>query len=314
MMSIAYDYSRDQFARRSGRQATAAVDRWPARSVRLGAHLQIPESRHRTGHRHDRGRQRNRRRSRGGRRAPRLRRSVAHDACRRTRSYPAQMGGSSEKACRRNRRTGEPRRRQADRGGAAAGSPGGDRYADLLCGLGRQDQRRGGLDARRRADLYGARARRRGGGDRAVEFPADDRDVEACAGAGVRLHGRHEAGRTDIAVGAAHRRTRARSGPAAGRAQYRHRSGPGRRRRPRQSPRRRQGHVHGIAGRRPRDHARRGGQLQTRVARTRRQVRQRHLRRCRSRCGVEGRCRRYFLQCRAGVLGGFARAGAGEGV
>ena len=31
------------------------------------------------------------------------------------------------------------------------------------------------------------------GGDRAVEFPADDRDVEARAGAGLRLYRRHEA-------------------------------------------------------------------------------------------------------------------------
>src|SRR5580698_971802 len=44
--------------------------------------------------------------------------------------------GSSEKACERNRRTGKSRRRQTDRGGAAAGSAGGDRYPDLLCGLG----------------------------------------------------------------------------------------------------------------------------------------------------------------------------------
>ena len=43
--------------------------------------------------------------------------------------------------------------------------------------------------------------------DRALEFPADDRDVEARAGAGLRLHHRDEARRTDVAVGAAHRRT-----------------------------------------------------------------------------------------------------------
>ena len=77
-------------------------------------------------------------------------------------------------------------------------------------------------------------------------------------------------------------------------------------------PRCRQGHVHRIARRRPWNHAGRGRQLQTRVARTRRQIRQRHLRRRRSGCGFQSRRGRYLLQCRAGVLGGLARAGARE--
>ncbi len=44
------------------------------------------------------------------------------------------------------------------------------------------------------ADLHGARAGRRGGRHRALEFPADDRHVETGAGAGLRLHHRDEAG------------------------------------------------------------------------------------------------------------------------
>ena len=52
-------------------------------------------------------------------------------------------------------------------------------------------------DPRRCADLHRARAGRRRRRDRAVEFPADDRDVEARAGAGLRLHHRDEARRTD---------------------------------------------------------------------------------------------------------------------
>lgn len=73
-------------------------------------------------------------------------------------------------------------------------------------------------DAQRCADLHGARAGRRRRSDRAVEFPADDRHVEAGACAGLRLHHRHEARRTDLAVGAADRRTRAGGRSAAGRA------------------------------------------------------------------------------------------------
>ena len=89
-------------------------------------------------------------------------------------------------------------------------------------------------------------------------------------------------------------------------------TGPGRggRRRPRQSSRRRQGDVHGIAGRRPRHPARRGRQFQTRLARTRRQVRQRDLRRRRYRGSDQGGGFRDLLQRRAGLLGGFARARA----
>ncbi len=88
------------------------------------------------------------------------------------------------------------------------------------------DKRRGRVHARRRADLHGARTCRRGGGDRTVEFPADDRDVEARASARVRLHGCHEARRANVAVGASHRRIGARGGPAAGGAQYRYGSRP----------------------------------------------------------------------------------------
>ena len=228
----------------------------------------------------------------------------------RARPDPAPARRPDEEARRRNRRARKPRCRQADLGRAAPGPAGRHRHADLLRRLGRQDQRRGRLHARRRADLHRARAGRRGRGDRAVEFPADDRDVEARAGAGLRLHHRDEAGRTDVAVGAADRRTGARSRPAAGRAQHRHRPGPGRRRCAGQSSRCRQGDVHRIARRRPRHPARRGRQLQTRLARTRRQVRQRDLRRCRSRGGQQGGGVRHLLQRRTGLLGGLARAGA----
>src|ERR1700722_2292092 len=44
------------FARRSGCQGQAAVDRWPAGPVRLGTNIQVPESSDRRGHRDHRGR------------------------------------------------------------------------------------------------------------------------------------------------------------------------------------------------------------------------------------------------------------------
>ena len=232
------------------------------------------------------------------------------DARRRARPHPVPPGRADEAACRRDRRPRKSRCRQADLGRAAPGSAGGDRYADLLRRLGRQDQRRNRLHPRRRLHLYGARARWRGRGDRAVEFPADDRDVEAGAGPGLRLHHRDEAGRADLLVGVADRRTGAGGGPAARRAQHRDRSRPRRRRRAGQSPRCRQGDLHGIAGRRPRHPARRCRQFQTRLARARRQVRQRDLRRRRCRSRQQGGRLRHLLQCRAGLFGGLARAGA----
>ncbi len=65
-------------------------------------------------------------------------------------------------------------------------------------------------------DLHGARAGRRGRGHRAVEFPADDRHVEDRARAGVRLHGRGQAGGAHAAVDAARRRIVSRGRVAAG--------------------------------------------------------------------------------------------------
>ena len=52
---------------------------------------------------------------------------------------------------------------------------------------------------RRRPGLHRARAARRRRADHAVELPADDRLVEARAGAGGRQHGRAEARRADAA-------------------------------------------------------------------------------------------------------------------
>ena len=295
--------------------AAASADRRPPRARELRPHLQIPQSRHRAGHRHRRRRRRGRCRACGGRRAPGVRRPVAHDARLRARPDPAALGGSAEAAHAEeiieleSIDAGKPISATC-----APGFSGRGRHADLLRRLGRQDQRRRRAGARRCLDLHRARAGRRGRGDRAVEFPADDRHVEARAGAGLRLHHRDEAGRADLAVGAAHRRARARGRPAGGRLQRRHRPGPRRRRRAGQSPRRRQGHLHRLARRRPRNHEGRGRQLQARLARARRQVGQRHLRRRRSRSGIEGCGLRHLLQCWPGVLGRLPRAGAGEGL
>ena len=97
------------------------------------------------------------------------------------------------------------------------------------------------LRARRlRAQPAAARRRRPG---HPVELPAADAGVEDRAGAGVRQHGRAQAGRDHAADRAAVRRDLPAGRPAAGRGQHRHRRRRDRARAGR-APRRRQGRVH----------------------------------------------------------------------
>ena len=80
-----------------------------------------------------------------------------------------------------------------------------------------------------------AQAARRRRGDRAVELPDDAAVQQARPGARVRQHGRRQAGRHDAVHDAAAGRDPHRGGPAAGRAQRRHRA-PAPRRARRSSP------------------------------------------------------------------------------
>ena len=98
-------------------------------------------------------------------------------------------------------------RRQADRRRPRRDGHGGPDVR-LLRGLARAAARRHD-PGRRRPGLDGARAAGRRRPDRAVELPADDRRLEAGAGAGRRQHGGAQAGRADAADRAALRRARA---------------------------------------------------------------------------------------------------------
>ncbi len=120
-------------------------------------------------------------------------------------------------------------------------------------------------------------ARRRRPGD-PVELPAADAGLEDRAGARVRQHRRAQAGRDHAADGAAVRRDLPAGRPPAGRRQHHHRrgrdrSGAGR------PPRRRQGRLHRLHRRRPRDRQVGGRLAQEGHPRARRQGRQHRLRR-----------------------------------
>src|SRR5580700_11169410 len=108
---------------------------------------------------------------------------------------------SSRISCRRDRRTGSARQRQADSRCAQCRSARVVRDPALHGRLGDQDQRRDdrGLGARRLARLHLAGAGRCRWPDHPMEFPADDGGLEDRAGTRSGLHHRPEAGRADPA-------------------------------------------------------------------------------------------------------------------
>ena len=151
--------------------------------------------------------------------------------------------------------------------------------------------------------VHGPRAARRRRADHAVELPADDRGVEARAGAGGGQHRRAQAGRADAADRAA-LRAASRSRRGSRRASSTSSSGPGRTCGTRlvEHP-----DVAKIAftgstevGRV--DRRRRGADDQARDARARRQVGERRLRRRRPRGGGGGRAAGGVRQRRPGLL------------
>ena len=152
----------------------------------------------------------------------------------------------------------------------------------LLRRRGRQALRRDDPGRRRRRpDLPRAARRRRP--DRALELPAQHRELEARPGARLRQHGRAEARRAHAALGAAARRARARGRDPGGRRQRARRPGLGRRAAAGRASRRREDRLHRLDRGRARGDAGRRRDDQARHARARRQVGQRRLRRRRPR-------------------------------
>ncbi len=131
----------------------------------------------------------------------------------------------------------------------------------------------------RRAGVHGPRAAGCGGTDRAVEFPADDRRLEARAGTGGRQHGCAQAGRAHAADGPALRAAGAGGRDRAGRGERRRREGHGGRSTARRASRRGQDRLHRVDGGRAHDRRQRGADDQACDARARRQIGQHHLRR-----------------------------------
>ena len=193
------------------------------------------------------------------------------------------------RARRRARRARDARQRQAERRSRARPTSRWRPTASATTRAGPQDGRQddpavGPVHARRRvARLHAARAGRRRRADHPVELPAADGGVEAGAGAGLRLHGRAEAGRADAAVGAAPRRADPGGRLPRGRAQHRSRLRRDRRRRARRARRRRQGRLHGLDRGRQADRAGGLGQPEEGDAGARRQVAEHRLRRRRPR-------------------------------
>ena len=156
---------------------------------------------------------------------------------------------------------------------------------------------------RRQRRLAGvAPARRALRADRSVELPVPDRCVEGGAGARGGEHGGAETRERDALHRVATRRARDRSRDSGRRAQRDRRSRRPGRRRARGRSRDSQGLLHGRFRKRRLDPpAGRAGD-QTRVARTRRQVGERGLRRRRSRRLRREVARRRLRQCGAGLL------------
>ncbi len=165
--------------------------------------------------------------------------------------------------------------------------------------LGRHDPGRG----RGGDDVPRAAGRRRT--DRAMELPADDRGVEARAGAGGGEHGRPQAGRAHAADRGRVREARPRCRPAGGRGERRR--GPGQRVRNAdgRTPGHREDRVHRVDRGRADDRRGRGADDQARDARARRQVGQRRVRRRRRRGGRRGGAGRGVRERRPGLLRAF---------
>ena len=174
----------------------------------------------------------------------------------------------------------DPEQRQADRGRSARRHPEHRGDVPLLRGLGDEGAGQDDPDlGRQLPHVHATRARRRLRRDHPVELPADDGGLEAGARARVRQRDDHEAGRADAALDAAARGADGRGRPARRRRERPER--PGRDHRPgdRRPPRHRQGRVHGIGRGRTPDHEGLDGEPQARLARARRQVPERVLRR-----------------------------------
>ena len=140
----------------------------------------------------------------------------------RTRTADLATRGPDRTEHRRNRRTRDPRQRQADLRIAQCRYANGDRRPPLLRGMGDQDSRRDRQHLRNGLHLHPARAGRRCRPDHSLEFPATACLLEAGPGAGLRKHRRHEACRTDSAHRLAPRGTGARSGISRRSPEHRH--------------------------------------------------------------------------------------------
>ena len=203
------------------------------------------------------------------------------------------------------RRAGDARiagQRQAVPHRQGGGRRAGGRPVPLHGGLADEDSGHHGPDLgaprpRRVPRLHAARAGRRRRPDHPVELPAADGGVEARPGARLRLHRRAQAGRADAAVGAEARRATARGRAARRRGQHRHRLRRCRRRAGRARGRR-QGGVHRLDRGRQADRQGGRGQPEEGLARARRQVAERRLRRRRPRLGDRRRGQRDLLQPR----------------
>ena len=168
--------------------------------------------------------------------------------------------------------------------------------------------------ASRSADLCAAGAGRRRRDDRAVEFPADERDLEDRAGAGLRLHDRAQARGADAALGAVARRA-SRWRPGCRRAFSTSCRGSARR------PAQRWSRIRASTRSRSRVRRRPDRSIMRAAAdehhqdrpRTRRQVAERRLCGCGYRRGGAPDGVRRLLQRRSGVLGGDARRRRREG-
>ena len=211
--------------------------------------------------------------------------------------------GSSRSAARELAVLESHRQRQADQGVARRRRPARRGALLLLRRLGRQARVR-----RLRRRPAAARRRRPG---HPVELPAADAGLEDRPGAGLRQHGRAQAGRDHAADRAAVRRDLPAGRPAAGRGQHRHR----RRRRPAGRWSTTPTSTRSPSPARPRS-ARRSpravaGTAQEGHPRARRQGRQHRLRRRPDRPGRRGHRQRHLLQPGPRLLRRLAAAGAG---
>ena len=164
-----------------------------------------------------RGPGRSRWRRRGG--AGGARWAVGQDVGARSRAAGLEDRREADGAGRRDRAARDAPQRQADLRVAPHRGAGRGGLLSVLCGLGRQDSRRDHSRHRELSYLHAARAGRRRGRDRAVEFPAAAGRVEGRAGARLREHRHHQAGEPDAADRSGAGGDRRRGGVAAGRAQ-----------------------------------------------------------------------------------------------